>query len=77
MTVIFRFVIITQLKFQAVLLLMDIWTVPVYDYSESNCICLLVDFRTYLGSEVVKYMSKDGVARSACGHIFYSRSLKQ
>ncbi|KAI4547766.1 hypothetical protein MG293_000096 [Ovis ammon polii] len=37
-----------QLKFQAVLLLMDIWTVPVYDYSESNCICLLVDFRTYL-----------------------------
>lgn len=74
MTVIFRFVIITQLKFQTVLLLMDIWTVPVYDYSESNCICLLVDFRTYL---VVKYISKDGVARSECGHIFYSCSLKQ
>ena len=72
MTIIFHFVIITQLKFQAVLLLVDIWTIPVYDYSESNCICLLVDFRTY---PVVKYISKYGVVGSECGHILYSHRL--
>ena len=74
MTLIFHFVNITQLLFQAVLLLVDILSVPVYDCSESNCIRLLVDFRTYL---VVKYISKYEVAGSECGHVFYSHRLKQ